>query len=54
MPKKVIEVNPFMGLEGYYERLIKGFSRIAHPITSLQRKNANFIGLKSVEKDSNN
>jgi hypothetical protein len=37
-PKNVNEVRSFMGLAGYYKRFITGFSRIAHPITSLQRK----------------
>jgi hypothetical protein len=37
-PKNVTEVRSFMGLSGYYRRFIAGFSRITHPITSLQRK----------------
>jgi hypothetical protein len=35
MPRNVIEVRSFMGLAGYYKRFIEGFSKIAHPITSL-------------------
>jgi hypothetical protein len=31
-----------MGLASYYKRFITGFSRIAHPITSLQRKENKF------------
>jgi hypothetical protein len=31
-----------MGLAGYYMRFIEGFSKIAHPITSLQRKGVKF------------
>jgi hypothetical protein len=31
-----------MGLLGYYKRFIEGFSKIAHPITSLQRKGVKF------------
>jgi hypothetical protein len=42
MPKNVIEVRSFMGLAGYYRRFIEGFSKIAHPITSLQRKGVKF------------
>jgi hypothetical protein len=37
-PKNVTEVRSFMGLVGYYRRFIERFSKIAHPITSLQRK----------------
>jgi hypothetical protein len=31
-----------MGLVGYYRRFIAGFSKIVHPITSLQRKGVKF------------
>jgi hypothetical protein len=31
-----------MGLAGYYIRFIVGFSKIAHPITSLQKKGVKF------------
>jgi hypothetical protein len=31
-----------MGLTGYYMRFIVGFSKIAHPITSLQKKGVKF------------
>jgi hypothetical protein len=31
-----------MGLVGYYRRFIEGFSKIAHPITSLQKKGVRF------------
>jgi hypothetical protein len=34
----VTEVRSFMGLAGYYQRFIKGFSNIARRITSLQKK----------------
>jgi hypothetical protein len=42
MPNNLIEVRSFMGLAGYYRRIIEGFSKIAHPITSLQRKGVKF------------
>jgi hypothetical protein len=42
-PKNVIEVRSFMGLDGYYMRFIKGFSKISNPITSLQRKGDIFV-----------
>jgi hypothetical protein len=41
-PKNVTEVRSFMGLSGYYRRFIKGFSKIASPITSLQKKGVKF------------
>jgi hypothetical protein len=31
-----------MGLVGYYKRFIEGLSKIAHPITSLQKKGVRF------------
>ena len=42
IPKDVIDVRSFMGITGYYRRLIEGFSRIANPITSLQKKGKKF------------
>jgi hypothetical protein len=41
-PRNVVEVISFMGLVGYYKRFIARFSRIAHSITSLQRKEKKF------------
>jgi hypothetical protein len=49
-PKNVIEVRSFMGLAGYYRRFIEGFSKIAHPITSLQRKGVKFQWTLDCEK----
>jgi hypothetical protein len=37
-PKNVTKVRSFMGLARYYRRFIEGFSKITHPITSLQRE----------------
>jgi hypothetical protein len=37
-PINVLDVIYFMGLAGYYRMFIVGFSKIAHPITSLQKK----------------
>jgi hypothetical protein len=42
VPNNVMEFISFMGLVGYYRRFIAGFSRIAHPFTSLQRKEKKF------------
>jgi hypothetical protein len=39
-----------MGLVGYYRRFIQGFKKIAHPITSLQRKSVKFQWTLDCEK----
>ena len=38
VPKDVADIRSFMGLAGYYRRFVEGFSRVAYPITSLQKK----------------
>ena len=38
----MIDVRSFMGLAGYYRRFIEGFSKVAHAITSLQKKGIKF------------
>ena len=35
VPKNAHEVRSFMGLAGYYQRFVEGFSKIAKPITTL-------------------
>jgi hypothetical protein len=50
VPKNVTEVRSFMGLAGYYKGFIAGFSRIAHPITSLQRKEKKFQWTEDCER----
>eukprot|EP00253_Pinus_taeda_P021805 PITA_21805 len=42
IPKDVANIRSFMGLAGYYRRFVEGFSRIAYPITSLQKKGKAF------------
>jgi hypothetical protein len=49
-PKNVTEVISFMGLAGYYKRFFEGFSKIAHPIISLQKKGVKFQWTLDCEK----
>eukprot|EP00253_Pinus_taeda_P034845 PITA_34845 len=42
IPKDVADIRSFMGLAGYYRRFAEGFSRVAYPITSLQKKGRTF------------
>eukprot|EP00253_Pinus_taeda_P001790 PITA_01790 len=42
VPKDVADIRSFMGLAGYYRQFVEGFSRVAYPITSLQKKGKTF------------
>jgi hypothetical protein len=42
-PTNVTEVRSFMGLAGYYRLFVEGFSKIANPITELQKKSQKFV-----------
>ena len=42
MPKNSHEVRSFMGLAGYYQRFVEGFSKIGKPITTLQCKGVRY------------
>ncbi|GJT15472.1 putative reverse transcriptase domain-containing protein [Tanacetum coccineum] len=48
-PTTPTEVCQFLGLAGYYRRFIKGFSKIANPLTKLTQKNKNYIWGKEQE-----
>ncbi|GJQ90888.1 putative reverse transcriptase domain-containing protein [Tanacetum coccineum] len=41
-PKSPMEICQFLGLVGYYRRFIKGFSKIAKPMTKLTQKKVKF------------
>eukprot|EP00253_Pinus_taeda_P019073 PITA_19073 len=38
VPANVADIRSFMELAGYYRRFIRGFTKVAYPITSLQRE----------------
>jgi hypothetical protein len=42
IPKDVADICSFMGITRYYRGFIEGFSKIAYPITSLQKKRTKF------------
>nr|GFA79278.1 reverse transcriptase domain-containing protein [Tanacetum cinerariifolium] len=43
-PKSPMEIRQFLGLVGYYQRFIEGFSKVARPMTKLtQRKEAKIL-----------
>ena len=50
IPKNAHEVCSFMGLAGYYRRFVEGFSKIAKPITNLQRKGVKYDWTEECDK----
>ncbi|GJR72841.1 putative reverse transcriptase domain-containing protein [Tanacetum coccineum] len=42
-PKSPTETHQFLGLVGYYQRFIEGFSKIAKPMTKLTQKKVKFV-----------
>ncbi|UYV61724.1 hypothetical protein LAZ67_1006165, partial [Cordylochernes scorpioides] len=49
-PKKVKEIQSFLGMCSYYRKFIKDFSLIADPLTGLIRKNAQFTWTEKQEE----
>jgi hypothetical protein len=49
-PKDISDIRSFMGLEGYYRRFIKGFSKIGCPITALHKKGVKFLWTPKCEE----
>nr|GFB39800.1 putative reverse transcriptase domain-containing protein [Tanacetum cinerariifolium]GFB39839.1 putative reverse transcriptase domain-containing protein [Tanacetum cinerariifolium] len=41
-PKSPMKIRQFLGLAGYYRRFIKGFSKLAKPMTKLTQKKVKF------------
>ena len=42
-PTNVTEIQSFLGLAGYYRKVVKGFSKLADPLTKLTRKDEKFV-----------
>ena len=42
-PTNVTEIQSFLGLAGYYRKVVKGFSKLADPLTKLIRKDEKFV-----------
>jgi len=42
VPKDVVDIRSSMGLARYYRQFVEGFSRVAYPITSPQKKGKAF------------
>ena len=51
VPNNVYDIESFMGITGYYQKFIEGFSKISYPINSLQKKVKSSNLLKNVWKD---
>ena len=49
-PTNIKEIRSFLGLTGYYRRIVEGFSKIAMPLTILTRKGIKFIWGESQKK----
>ncbi|KAL4281174.1 hypothetical protein GQ457_03G022010 [Hibiscus cannabinus] len=41
-PKSVTEIRSFLGLAGYYQRFVSGFSKVAAPLTKLLQKGVKY------------
>jgi hypothetical protein len=49
-PTSVSEIQSFLGLAGYYQIFIEGFSKIARPMNELLRKDKKFVWSEACEK----
>jgi hypothetical protein len=47
----ILEVHSFMGLAGYYQQFIEGFSKIVNLIGELQKKNKKFVWTEKCMED---
>jgi hypothetical protein len=49
-PTSVFKIRSFLGLVGYFQRFIEGFSKLSEPFIALIRKNAHFVWTHECEK----
>ncbi|XP_075515618.1 uncharacterized protein LOC142550272 [Primulina tabacum] len=49
-PKNITDIRSFLGLAGYYRKLVEGFSSIVIPMTKLTQKNSKFVWDEGCEK----
>jgi hypothetical protein len=48
-PTSVGDIQSFLGLAGYYQRFIEGFSKIIKPMTKLLEKDKKFMWMPACE-----
>jgi hypothetical protein len=48
-PTSVHDIQSFLGLAGYYQRFIEGFSKISKPMNELLEKDNNFEWMPACE-----
>jgi hypothetical protein len=48
-PTSVHDIQSFLGLAGYYQRFIEGFSKISKPMTELLEKDKKFEWMPACE-----
>ena len=49
-PRSVTEIRSFLGLAGHYQRFVKGFSKLAAPLTALTRKERKYEWTEKCEE----
>ena len=50
-PTNVIEIRSFLGLAGYYQRLVKDFLKISSPLTNLLKNAIKFEWTEKCERE---
>ena len=49
-PTNVTEIQSFLGLAGYYQKFVEGFSKLEAPLTRLTRKEEKFVWLEACQQ----